>query len=109
MAINCFRYLDFTSFDQLDDLLLQEYNLLMKAFRLKRLDREREIHLQAWVNNQVKATKKSGRDVKPYFKDFQKFFDYEKKQKEILVPTVSNKKKKEYDRLKRIAEWANKQ
>ena len=34
-ALSCFRFLGFTSFDQVDRLTIPEYNLLMQAVRLR--------------------------------------------------------------------------
>ncbi|WP_079708624.1 hypothetical protein [Paraliobacillus ryukyuensis] len=59
----------------------------MKAYRLSRVDRDYEAHLQAWLNHQVKATKEQGNKQIPIFKKFNDFFDYEKRVKEIEKPT----------------------
>lgn len=55
------------------------------------LDNERELHMQAWLNQQVKATKKVCKKTIPYFKNFQAFFDYTKHENEI---TGNSKKEK---------------
>lgn len=56
----------------------------MISYRLKRLNKSREIHEQAWANNQIKAKKKLGKKEVPYFKKFIEFFDMEKQEKAIL-------------------------
>lgn len=77
--MNCFRYLDFKSFDEVDRLTLPEYELLMEAVRLKQVDMDYRNHLQAFLNFAVKAEKKSGKNKsKPVYGKFKKFYDYEK-------------------------------
>ena len=100
--MNCFRFLDFSSLEQVERLTFREYRLLMKANALKRVDREREIYLQAWVNQQAKATKNKGKS--PYFRSFKDFFDYEKRLKE-----VSGEKKKPANRYEHYRAFVKRQ
>lgn len=80
VALNCFRYLDFKSFAEVDKLTIPEYELLMEAVRLKQIDMDYRNHLQAYLNFVVKAEKKAGKGKsKPVYSSFKKFFDYEKK------------------------------
>ena len=67
----------FTSFEQVDRLTFPEYNLMMKAVELRRVDEEYRIHWQAYLNQAVKSTK-GKKDPKPIYKRFEKFFDYDK-------------------------------
>lgn len=78
-ALNCFRYLDFKSFAEVDRLTIPEYLLLMEAVRLKQIDMDYRNHLQAWLTFSAQATKKKG---KPVYSKFKKFYDYEKHLKE---------------------------
>ena len=55
----------------------------MEAVRLKQVDMDYRNHLQAFLNYAVKATKGSGKNTKPVFTSFKKFFDYDKKVKEV--------------------------
>jgi len=71
-------------------MTLYEYEVRMLAFRLKRLDQERDIYLQSWMNNQVKATK--GKKHEPYFKEFNNFFNYEEQEKIILGKSLIDEK-----------------
>ena len=59
MALSCFRFLGFTSFDQVDRLTIPEYNLLMKAVRLRQ---------------EKRVGKHKSR---PVYRTFQKFYDYD--------------------------------
>lgn len=87
--MNCFRYLDFKSFDEVDRLTFPEYYLLMEAARLKNVDMTYREHLQAWLNFVVKARK--GKQGKPVYKKFKQFFDYEAEIEKIK--NIKNKDK----------------
>lgn len=79
MALNCFRYLDFKSFAEIDQLEVPEYELLMEGVRLKQVDLDYRCHLIAWLTFAAKAEKKAGKGKSvPVFRRFRKFFDYEK-------------------------------
>jgi hypothetical protein len=81
------RFLGMNDFAEIDRMTLYEYGLRMTAFRLRRADREYELHLQAWLNREIKAKKKSGkRKMVPVYGNFKQFFDYEKCINEILRP-----------------------
>lgn len=67
-----------------DDLTLLEYQMLMKAYALRSLDEEYKAHKQAWLNQQVQATKQQGKKTVPVYRKFKQFFDYEKHEQEIL-------------------------
>lgn len=87
-ALNCFRYLDFKSFAEVDRLTLPEYYLLMEAVRLKQIDMDYRNHLQAWLTFSAQATKKKGQ---PVYSKFLKFYDYEK---HLKAAKQENKKAK---------------
>jgi hypothetical protein len=89
--LNCFRYLDFKSFEEVDRLTIPEYKLLMEAVRLKQIDMDYRNHLQAFLNFAVKAEKKSGKKTRPVYTKFKQFFDYEK-----AVEKVKNEKKSRF-------------
>lgn len=82
-----------------------EYLLKMKAYRLKRIDKEHDMHLQAWLNHQVTSTKEQGKEQVPVFKSFKDFFDYEKRIAEETKPKQSISKKAR--NMARIASVAN--
>lgn len=79
--MNCFRYLDFKSFAEVDRLTIPEYELLMEAVRLKQVDADYRNHLQAFLNFAVKAEKKTGKNKsRPVYTRFKRFYDYEAEQ-----------------------------
>lgn len=64
-------------------MTFREYSFEIHAYRLRELDTRQQIHLQAWVNQQAKATKGQGGKSVPAYKTFKDFFDYEKELKVI--------------------------
>jgi hypothetical protein len=87
-------------FDQikLGRITLAQYYMIMRAIQLKQIDEQRNIHLQAWLNVQAKATKEKGKKIVPHFKTFNDFFkdpEVEKKEKmKKASKDKENKKKK---------------
>lgn len=81
--MNCFRFLDYKSFAEVDRLTIPEYHLLMEAVEYKQVDMDYRNHLQAFLNFAVKAERKSGKRTKPVYNRFEKFYDYEKAQKRV--------------------------
>ena len=62
----------------MDQLTIPEYKLLIKAEKLKQVDKDYRNHLQAFLNFCVKAEKKAGKNkTKPIYTKFEKFYDYE--------------------------------
>src|SRR5690625_7256320 len=59
-------------------MTLEELELRRKAYRLQQVDKERDLHWQAWLNRQVKAMKEVGKKQEYIFKKFKDFYDYEK-------------------------------
>jgi hypothetical protein len=58
-----------------DALTIPQYELLMKAVRLREVDKNYRNHLQAFLNFAVKASNKKG---VPRFKKFERFYNYQK-------------------------------
>ena len=86
-------------------ITLRQYALMMKAIRLRLTDKERDIHAQAWLNVQAKATKQRGKKVVPYFGSFDEFF---KPQEEKADDTWSRRQKEqEQNQLKALILKAN--
>src|SRR5699024_4541411 len=97
---------DFSSLYDIEILTLYEYKLQMKAYQLKQVDKQNEMHMQAWLNHAVTGTKEQGKKQVPVYKKYKDFFDYEKQLNEIEQPsrkTISPRMKK----LAQIAAKAN--
>lgn len=84
-ALSCFRFLGFTSFDQVDRLTIPEYNLLMQAVRLRQVDLDYRNHLQAFLSFAVQAEKRVGKHKsRPVYRTFRKFYDYDAELQKVL-------------------------
>ncbi len=84
VALNCFRYLDYKSLDEVDRLTIREYDLLMKAVQLKKVDREYWVHNMAFQNLRVRGRKGKGKNARMAFRNFKQFFDYSSLIDEVL-------------------------
>lgn len=86
MALNCFRFLDYKNFAEVDRLTIPEYMLLMESVQLRQVDMDYRNHLQAYLNFAVKAEKKTGKNKsKPVYAKFKNFFNYDKAVKKVKV------------------------
>lgn len=74
----------------------------MEAFNLAQVDKQYEMHMQAWLSHQVTATNKKG--SKPLFSNFKDFFDYEKALEQLQGSTGLSD---EHKRLGKIAKKVN--
>ena len=95
VVMTCFRYLDFKSLDQVNNITPYEYRLLMKSKELEMVDEEYKIHLQAYLNMSAQAKKRAGKKVKPVYTTFNKFYNYQKS----LDRVMGIKKKSKFDGL----------
>lgn len=103
--MECIRYFEMTNFREINKVTLFEYRLRMQAHRLKQIDKEKDMHWQAWLNWNVQATKKAGKNkLTPVFKTFKQFFDYEK-----ILKGTDNKNDKELEKKRNIANILKKQ
>ena len=101
-AVDCFRYLGFTSLDQVDRLTPYEYELLMEGYRLRTVDDELRLHQAAWLGHQVRAKKKVGKDKLQFvFTRFEQFFDYKKALKKAAGGSADTTEGDRFDGLRR--------
>lgn len=63
-------------------MTLEEFNVRKRGFLMQRLEREREIHIQAYLNRLIKATDKSGK--KYLYEDFNEFYNEAKARNAVL-------------------------
>lgn len=81
---NCYRYLGINDPEKVLDMTPKQYSALMRGYSYKLVDDQYIAHKQAWINNQVSATKSKGKGkTEPVFKTFNKFFDYEREIKRV--------------------------
>ncbi|MEQ7202359.1 hypothetical protein [Lactococcus lactis] len=89
-------------------MTISEYELRLKAYRLKRLDEQEFIYQQAWANWQVQSTKQQGKKQVPVYSTFKKFFDKEKFENDILGIDSPNNTFKKDNKLIDLMKKANK-
>lgn len=77
--------------NEVEQLTLYEFELLMKAYQLTRLDREHDIYLQAYLNFVATSMKQVGKKSVPVYPTFDKFFNYKQRENELLNTTKERK------------------
>lgn len=98
-------------------MTLAEYQLRMEAYSLQQIKIQERLHLQAFLNQTVQATKGSKKHPKPYYEKFEQFFNVQKmvdevrsayepdyiKQAEVKLNTadIFAKRVEEFKRLKK--------
>lgn len=90
-------------------LSLYEYEARMHAYRLKQVDESNKMHMQAWFNHSVTATKEKGGKQVPVYQTYKEFFDYEKEIKKVekelgKEKVMTNKQKRMAQAAKRMNE-----
>lgn len=76
-------------------MTFEEYELLMQAAHLKKIDMDYRNHLQAFLNFAVQAKKKAGKNkLVPVFRKFEKFYNYKR---EINKALTKQDKKGRFD------------
>lgn len=83
VALFCFRFLGFKYLDEVDRLTIPEFMMHLKAHEYILLDQEYHKHSLAYLVQAAKSTTGSGKNVKPKFPTFKRFFDYEKALKKL--------------------------
>lgn len=97
------RRFGITDLNEIDCMTFREFRLRMKAYELKRLDKEYQIALLAWQIREIDARTKSGKNNYKYVYDrFEKFFNFEEHENMILngVKRTESKKNSPMDRYK---------
>lgn len=77
----------------------------MKAYALKQIDKEHDMHRQAWLNVQAGSRKTQGDKEVSVYKHFKDFYDYDKRIKEVSgqkASTVTNQMRRMAQAAKRI-------
>ena len=72
---------------------LKQLSLMMQAVRLKLQDEMRGLHMAAWLNAQVKATRQQGKKTVPYYGSFDEFYEPRDETVHDAEKTVKNGQK----------------
>ena len=97
-------HLGFNNIKDVDKMTLEEYELLMKRYNLQQVEKERDLHWQAWLNRQVKAMKEVGKKQEYIFKKFKDFYDYEKHLNAVKNKTIDKNKRRLINIAKKVNE-----
>lgn len=93
------------TFEEIDNLTIQEYQTLVKAYKFRKLDKERDMHFQAFLQLKVQAVNKKGEYV---YSEFDDFFDEKEAMERIGIKTkAKNNITERSKRLARIASQVN--
>lgn len=79
------RYFGYSLHDA-ECMTLREYSYEIFAWQLKELDKQKDMHMQAYLNHVVTGTKERGKKRVPLYPKFKDFFDYEKEEQKITQP-----------------------
>lgn len=70
------RYLGMTDIREIDRMTFWEYDLKVRAYNLRQIDKERDLHWQAWLSREIQAKKKKGKNgLKYVYGKWADFFD----------------------------------
>lgn len=72
-----------TSLEQVDSLTVKEFDWLMEAESLRKVDRDFWLHRLAFQSFRVKDRRKAGKGTKFVYNSFRKFFNYEEELKKV--------------------------
>lgn len=95
-------------------MTLNEYQLRMEAYQLKKVERQEELAYQSWLNRAVKATKGNGKHQTYYYKKFKDLYDTEAAKEEVrkafepeYKPITQKTKRKDRQAIlyQRLREW----
>lgn len=106
IVVSSIRFFDMNDMNEIERMTMKEFAFRMTAYQLKRADKAFDMHMQAWLNQQVQATKSQGSKQVPVYRRFKDFYDLEKEERKILGG--ERKHKVEDNKLKALIMQANK-
>src|SRR5699024_8522293 len=86
-----------------ENMTLRECSLRVKSFKVKGIEKERELHYQSWLNRQVEATNEVGRNREDVYKKSADCYEDKKKREETETQNLD----KEKARVANIGHMAN--
>lgn len=92
--------------EEVEDMTFREYLYRLRAYRLKRVDEEYDMHLTAFLNVRAGAQKKKGKETVPVYPTMKEFFDYDKRIAKIEGGGV-DKLNEKHNRMAQIAAQVN--
>lgn len=71
---------------QVDDLTYHDFTVLLHAHELREVDQEYRAHKQAFLNQVVKQTEGTGKNIRPQYPTLASFYDYAQELDKIQHP-----------------------
>ena len=102
MVMTCLTKLNIKDMRVVEGMTIKEYGWRIEAYTIARVDKEYDMHVQAWLNHQATSTKQKGKKTVSAYKNFKEFFDYDKRMREL-----NNAPEPEKDRQKEMLLRAN--
>lgn len=106
MLATIFGLFGVTDFIEAQRMTVKEFRIRKRGYTMKRLEREQELYVQAYLNRIVKATDRNGKEY--IYKKFDDFYDEAKRRNAVLggsfgMPVNSDliaiaKRMKEYEK-----------
>lgn len=82
MLATVFAFFGISDFNKANRMTLFEYRIRNRGRMMTQLEREKDLHLQAFLNRRIKETIKDGKEYR--FKSFKDFYNEDKRWKEKL-------------------------
>lgn len=79
---------------QVDELTYREFTILLHARELQEIDLEYRAHKQAFLNQVVKQTEGSGKNIRPQYPTLVSFYDYAQELDKIQNPQKYRKQQR---------------
>jgi hypothetical protein len=85
IVVNSLAFLGFHDFEDIDRMTLEEYTLRCKAYEMQNVKNMYDLHVQAWLDREINAEKKTGKNkTKPVYRKLTDFFDVEKEYERVM-------------------------
>ncbi|UBH16406.1 hypothetical protein [Macrococcus armenti] len=97
------------SIAEVDAMTLTEFYCLSYAQNERDLYDEYKMHKQAYLNREIEAQKKVGKESKLVYKTFKDFFDYEKVKREMYDHSHDKKEKEQNKNILEMLKHRNEQ
>ncbi|MCW1013022.1 MULTISPECIES: hypothetical protein [Streptococcus] len=82
MLATIFGLFGVTDFIEAQRMTVKEFRIRKRGYTMKRLEREQELYVQAYLNRIVKATDRNGKEY--IYKKFDDFYDEAKRRNAVL-------------------------
>lgn len=75
IVLFAFSRLGFNNLADIEKMTLYEYEIRTEAYLIQKAERQGEMALQSWFNQQVKMQKGSAKNPQPYYRELPEMYD----------------------------------